>query len=51
MLKMFKKRPARWLSIAACLGLLIAALDYLHWDDRLLFLWQELIIQVKEQQL
>ncbi|NLJ11554.1 MAG: SdiA-regulated domain-containing protein [Gammaproteobacteria bacterium] len=41
MLKMFKKRPARWLSIAACLGLLIAALDYLHWDDRLLFLWQE----------
>lgn len=49
MLKMFKKRPARWLSIAACLGLLVAALDYLHWDDRLLFLWQERSTSAEQQ--
>lgn len=49
MLKMFKKNPVRWLLIAAGLGLLIAALDYLHWDDRLLFLWQERSTSAEQQ--
>lgn len=49
MLKMFKKPPVRWLSIAAGLGLLVAALDYLHWDDRLLFLWQERSTSAEQQ--
>lgn len=41
MLKMFRSRPKLWMFVVACTGLVFGLLHYLHWDDRLLFLWQE----------
>lgn len=41
MLKMFRLRLKGWLLVIAGLGLVFSLLHYLHWDDRLLFLWQE----------
>ena len=40
MFKMMRSRPKLWTLIAAGVGL-GWVLDYFHWDDRLLFLWQE----------
>lgn len=40
MLKVFKSRSKLWL-LAACTALVVWLLHFLHWDDRLLFLWQE----------
>ena len=41
MIKVFKPRTRLWLLLAAVAGLVFWLLHYLHWDDRLLFLWQE----------
>jgi len=41
MFKVFKARPKLWIWVAACTGLGMGLLHYFHWDDRLLFLWQE----------
>lgn len=40
MLKVFKSRSKLWL-LAACTALVVWLMHFLHWDDRLLFLWQE----------
>ena len=40
MLKVFKLRSKLWL-LAACTALVFWLLHFFHWDDRLLFLWQE----------
>ncbi len=41
MFKVFRSRPKLWMLIAACMVLALGLLDYFHWDDRALFLWQE----------
>ena len=40
MLKVFKSRSKLWL-LAACTALVVWLMHFFHWDDRLLFLWQE----------
>ena len=41
MLKVVKSRPKLSLLTAACIALVVGLMHYFHWDDRLLFLWQE----------
>lgn len=41
MLKMFKSRPKLWVLAATCTALVFWLMHFFHWDDRLLFLWQE----------
>lgn len=41
MFKAFKTRPKLWALVIVCAGFAIALMHYLHWDDRLVFLWQE----------
>lgn len=41
MFKVIKRRPKLWIGMAVSVGLGLLLLDYLHWDDRLVFLWQE----------
>lgn len=41
MLKVVKSRPKLSLLTAACIALVVGFMHYFHWDDRLLFLWQE----------
>lgn len=40
MLKVFKSRSKLWL-LAASIALVVWLMHFFHWDDRLLFLWQE----------
>ena len=41
MFKIFKARPKLSLFILVIISVVIGLLRYFHWDDRLLFLWQE----------
>ena len=41
MLKVVKSRPKLSLLTVACIALVVGLMHYFHWDDRLLFLWQE----------
>lgn len=38
-----------WLSLVVCAGLGWAALSYLHWDERLMFLWHEHTTSAEQQ--
>ncbi|MDY0250523.1 MAG: SdiA-regulated domain-containing protein [Pseudomonas sp.] len=49
MLKVFKARPKLWMLLIVCMGLLIGSLRYWHWDDRVLFLWQERNTSIQQQ--
>lgn len=49
MLKMFKAHPKLWMLCIVCIGVLFVVLRYLHWDDRLLFLWQEHSTSTQQQ--
>lgn len=48
---MFKgvRRTKLWLSLVVCAGLGLALLNYLHWDDRIMFLWQERHTSMQQQ--
>lgn len=47
--RLFRKHIRLWALLAVAAGLLIGALRYLHWDDRLLFLWQEHNTSLEQQ--
>lgn len=49
MFKVFKVRSKRWLLGVGCTGLILGLMHYFHWDDRLLFLWQERYTSAQEQ--
>lgn len=49
MLKIWKTHPKLWVSGIVCIAVLFALLRYLHWDDRMLFLWQERNTSAQEQ--
>lgn len=49
MLEVFKARPKLWMLVIVCVGVAFGLLRYLHWDDRLLFLWQERSTSVQQQ--
>ncbi len=49
MLKVFKSRPKLWRLAAACTVLVFWLMHYFHWDDRLLFLWQERNTSAQQQ--
>ena len=49
MLKVLKARPKLWLLVIVCAAVALGLLRYLHWDDRLLFLWQERSTSVQQQ--
>lgn len=41
MFNALKKRRKLWMLLIVCIGITIGVLRYLHWDERVLFLWQE----------
>ena len=49
MFKVFKLYPKLCLLGIAFMGLLIGLVRYWHWDDRLLFLWQERGVSLQQQ--
>ena len=49
MFKMFKLYPKLCLLGIAAISLLIGLVRYWHWDDRLLFLWQEQGASLQQQ--
>lgn len=49
MFKTFKVRRKLWVLLIVCAALVIGVLRYLHWDDRLLFLWQEHATSAEQQ--
>ena len=50
MFRVFKSRPILLLLFIVCVGVLIWLVRYWHWDDRLLFLWQERTTSVEQQE-
>ena len=49
MFKMFKLYPKLCLLGIAAISLLIGLVRYWHWDERLLFLWQERGVSLQQQ--
>ncbi|HKM38170.1 MAG TPA: SdiA-regulated domain-containing protein [Thiopseudomonas sp.] len=49
MFKVFKSRTKLWVFGVACTGLIFSIMHYFHWDDRLLFLWQERNTSAQQQ--
>ncbi len=49
MLKVFRLRPKLWIALLLCVGFALALMRYLHWDDRLIFLWQEYNTSTQQQ--
>ena len=50
MFKKIKQRPKRWTLVLLAVLVAVGTLRYLHWDDRLLFLWQEHSTSAQQQE-
>lgn len=49
MFKRMRQRPKRWALLLLTVIATVTVLRYLHWDDRLLFLWQEYSTSAQQQ--